>query len=75
MFNLDIDLAELEMRGRTESDQLQEQLDKISDTNSDAKRIIYGVRTDYRFTPFEIPVELDPSLDKTLDDILRNLPE
>ncbi|PKB82720.1 MAG: hypothetical protein BZY88_03835 [SAR202 cluster bacterium Io17-Chloro-G9] len=75
MFNLEIDLSELEIRGRNESQVLQEQLDKISDTNAEAKRIIDGVRTDYSFTPFEIPVELDPSLDKTLDDILRNLPE
>ena len=75
MFKLDIDLAELETLGKTESEELQSRLDKISSTNPEAKKIIDGARTDYGFTPFEEPVDLEPSLDKTLEDILRNMPE
>ena len=75
MFKLDIDLAELETLGKTESEELQSRLDKISSTNPEAKKIIEDARTDYGFTPFEEPVDLEPSLDKTLEDILRNMPE
>ena len=75
MFKLDIDLTELETRGKDESEELQERLDRISGTDAEAKRIIDGTRTDYSFTPFEEPVDLDPSLDQALEDILRNLPE
>ena len=75
MFKLDIDLTELETLGKDESDELQSRLDRISSTNSEAKQLIEGARADYGFTPFEEPVDLDPTLDKTLDDILRNLPE
>jgi hypothetical protein len=75
MFKLDIDLNELEVLGRNESEELQSRLDKISSTNPEAKQLIEGARTDFALTPYEEPVELDPSLDKTLDDILRNLPE
>lgn len=75
MFKLDIDLNELEVLGRNESEELQSRLDRISSTNPEAKQLIEGARTDFALTPYEEPVELDPSLDKTLDDILRNLPE
>ncbi len=75
MFKLDIDLTELETLGKNESEELQSRLDKISSTNPDAKKLIEDVRTDYSFTPFEEPVDLDPALDKTLEDILRNMPE
>ena len=43
--------------------------------NPEAKKLIEDVRTDYSFTPFEELVNLDPSLDQTLKDILRNMPE
>ena len=75
MFKLDIDLAELETLGKEECEELQRRLEKISSTNPAAKELIEVARTDYGFTPFEEPVDLDPSLDKTLEDILRNLPE
>ncbi len=75
MFNLDIDLTELKSLGENESHELLERLEKIGSANPDAKQLIDGARSDYTFTPFEVPVELDPSLDRTLEDILRNMPE
>ena len=75
MFKLDIDLAELRALGENESIELQERLDRICSSNADAKQFVDGVRADYTFTPYEELVELDPSLDKTLEDILRNMPE
>ena len=75
MFKLDIDLAELLTLGDKESKELQERLEKIASANPDAKQLIDGARLDYAFTPFEDPVDLDPALDQTLEDILRNMPE
>ncbi|MCH7714269.1 MAG: PAC2 family protein [Chloroflexi bacterium] len=75
MFKLDIDLSELETLGMSESRDLQEKLERISSSNPEAKEVIDRVRADYKFTPFEEIVELDPALDKTLEDILRNIQE
>ena len=75
MFDLDIDLSELQTLGDTESKELVERLDRIASANPDAKQLIDGARTDYTYTPFEQTVQLDPSLDQTLEDILRNMPE
>ena len=75
MFDLDIDLSELQTLGDTESKELVERLEKIASANPDAKQLIDGARNDYTYTPFEQAVELDPSLDQTLEDILRNMPE
>jgi len=75
IFKLDIDLSELQGLGDAESKELQEQLEKISSSNPEAKQLIDGARSDFTFTPYVETVELDPSLDKTLDDILRNMPE
>ena len=75
MFKLDIDLSELETLGMSESRDLQEKLERISSSNPEAKEVIDRVRADYKFTPFEEIVELDPALDKTLEDILRNVQE
>ncbi len=75
MFDLDIDLSELQTLGDAESKELLDRLDKIASSNPDAKQLIDGARTDYTYTPFEQTVKLDPSLDQTLEDILRNMPE
>ena len=75
MFDLDIDLSELQTLGDTESKDLVERLERIASSNPDAKQLIDGARNDYTYTPFEQTVELDPSLDQTLEDILRNMPE
>ena len=75
MFDLDIDLSELQTLGDTESKELVERLEKIASANPDAKQLIDGARNDYTYTPFEQAVKLDPSLDQTLEDILRNMPE
>ena len=75
MYNLDIDLSELQTLGDNECKELGERLERIASANPDAKQLIDGVRTDYTYTPFEQTVELDPSLDQTLEDILRNMPE
>ena len=74
MFSLDIDLGELKQLGDAESQELKGILDKLGEANKEAKQIIDQVRSDYSFTPFEQLVELDPALDQTLEDILRNLP-
>ena len=75
MFDLDIDLSELQQLGESESQQLQETLDRISSNNREAKQLIESVRSDYNYTPFEQTVDLGPTLDQALDDILRNMPE
>jgi predicted ATP-grasp superfamily ATP-dependent carboligase len=75
MFKLNVDLSELREQGQAEARQLQERLDQISASNSDARQLIESARADYSYTPYEVPVNLDPALDKTLDDILRNMPE
>ncbi len=75
MFKLEMDLEELQALGEVESRDLQERLEKISSSNPDAKRYIDTSREDYKFSAFVEPVELDPALDQTLEDILRNMPE
>ncbi len=74
-FDLNIDLSELQELGEAESQQLTETLEKISSNNREARQLIESVRSDYSYTPFEQSVSLDPALDKTLEDILRNMPE
>ena len=73
MFKLEIDLGELMSLGETESEELRETLERIGASNPKAKEIIDRARTDYVVTPFEETVELDPELDKTLEDILQNM--
>ena len=75
MFNLDINLSELMTLGEAESRELEETLENVGSTNSEAKVIIDRARADYSYNPFEEPVELDPALDKTLEDILKNIPD
>ena len=75
MFKLEIDLSEVMALGEAEAQELKETLDKISGTNPGAKEIIDRARSDYRVNPFMESVELDPALDKTLEDILRNAPD
>ena len=75
MFDLDIDLSELQELGEAESQQLTETLERIGSNNREARQLIESVRSDYSYTPFEQSVSLDPALDKTLEDILRNMPE
>jgi hypothetical protein len=36
--------------------------------------LIDRARNDFNYVPFEELVELDPALDRTLEDILRNAP-
>ncbi len=74
MFDLTIDLNELKSLADAESRELQTNLEKLSDSSREAKQVIEQVRAEYNYTPFEQRVELDPALDQTLEDILRNLP-
>ena len=75
IFNLNIDLAELKALGEAESQELNTTLERISSSSAEAKQIIDQVRSEYSYTPFVEPVDLDPALDQTLEDILRNAPE
>lgn len=75
LFKLGIDLSELQALGEAESRELQNRLDTLSASNPEVKQVIDGARADFSFTPFVELVELDPALDKTLDDILRNMPQ
>ena len=75
MFQLDLDLSELQSLGETESNRLQQTLERIGTSNEEAKKIIDRVRADYNFTPFEEAVELAPELDQALLDILQNMPD
>ena len=74
MFDLTIDLNELKGLADAESGELQTNLEKLSESSREAKQVIEQVRAEYNYTPFEQRVELDPALDQTLEDILRNLP-
>jgi len=73
MFDLDLDLSELQALGETESVQMQRTLEEVSDANAQAKVFIDRVRADYTFIPFQEHVDLAPGLDQALDDILRNM--
>ena len=75
MFGLNIDLGELESLGESESQNLRETLDRIGASDRSAKQIIDRARADYKPLPFVEPVDLPPELDRTLEDIIRNMPE
>lgn len=75
IFKLNLDLAELRTLGDTEGHRLQETLEKIAAANPSAKQIIERARADYSFIPYVEPVELDPALDRTLENILKNMPD
>ena len=75
IFNLDIDLTELKERGDAESYRLQEVLDRMASSNPKAKEIIDRAKADFKFTPYVEHVELAPGLDRTLDDIIQNMPK
>ena len=75
MFDLSIDLSELQTMGEMESNRLRETLEGIGDSNAQAKSLIERVRSDFSYTPFVEPVDLDPELDRTLQDILENMPK
>ncbi|MCE2405636.1 MAG: PAC2 family protein [Dehalococcoidia bacterium] len=74
-FKLDIDLGDLKQKGDEESGRLQAMLERVASSNANAKEIIEKAREEFNYTPFVEPVELTPSLDKALDDILRNAPD
>jgi hypothetical protein len=74
MLKLDLDLSELLALGEAESQELKETLEKIGSTNPTAKELIDRAHNDFNYVPFEEIVELDPALDRTLEDILRNIP-
>jgi len=74
MLKLELDLSELMSLGEAESQELRETLEKIGSTNPTAKELIDRAHNDFNYVPFEEVVELDPALDKTLNDILRNIP-
>ncbi len=73
MLKLDVDLSELKQLADAECQKLEEVLERIGSANGEAKQLIDTVRSDYNYTPFEEVVELDPALDRTLEDILRNM--
>ncbi len=75
MFDLDIDLSELLSLGEAESQELVDTLEKIATTNPTAKELIDRAKADFNLVPFETSVSLDPALDRTLEDILRNAPD
>ena len=71
MWKLDLDLSELLALGEADSLELKDTLEKIGSTNPAAKELIDRARNEFAFVPFEETVELDPALDRTLEDILR----
>ena len=75
MFNLDINLTELMTKGEADARELEETLETIASSNPGAKEIIDRARADYSYNPFVETVDLDPVLDKTLEDILKNIPD
>ena len=75
LFKVDMDLSELEQMGNRESEELLNNLERLSRTNNDARQIIDQVRMDYQYTPYVEPVDLDPALDQALENILRDIGE
>ena len=75
LFDIEMDLAELEQMGTRESQELLENLERLGSSNNEAKQIIDQVRLDYQYTPFVEPVDLDPALDQALENILRDIGE
>ncbi len=75
LFKVDMDLSELERMGNRESQELLNNLERLSRTNNDARQIIDQVRMDYQYTPYVEPVDLDPALDQALENILRDIGE
>ena len=75
MFQLDLDLSELHDLGMSESHTLQETLERISASSAEARQIIDRTRAEYRYTPFEEPVDPASELDRTLQDILEHRPD
>jgi len=75
LFRLDLDLSDLQRRADTDTAALQRILDQIAANHQEAREIIRKAREEHTFAPFVEPVELDPALDRTLEDILRNTPE
>ena len=75
MFGLNLDLGELKSLGQAESDRLQQTLERISSSNTDAKKIIDRARSEFSYLPYLEPVALAPELDRTLQDILENMPD
>ena len=74
MFNLTIDLSELKTLGDNESDKLKSSLDRIATNNSEAKDIIDKARLDFSYTPFPESTDINPDLDRALQDILGEQP-
>ena len=70
MFSLNIDLSELKTLGDNESDKLKSSLDRIATNNSEAKDIIDKARLDFTYTPFPESTDINPDLDRELQDIL-----
>ncbi len=75
MFNLEIDLADLVTMADTECHELQEALERIGTDNPKAKDLIDRARSDYVVSPFVEPTNLDPALDRSLEDIIQNMPD
>ena len=75
MFNLDIDLTDLIPMADTECHELQEALDRIGSDNPKAKDLIDRARADYVVRPFVEPSNLHPTLDRSLEDIIQNMPD
>tara|TARA_B100000315_G_scaffold212500_1_gene209922 strand:+ start:3116 stop:4018 length:903 start_codon:yes stop_codon:yes gene_type:complete len=75
MFKLDLSLTELHAMGEAESRKLEETLDGIGSSSPGAREIIDRVRSEYEYNPFVEAVDLGPTLDKTLEDILKNTPD
>lgn len=73
IFELELDLSELQVMGESGSRELTERLEQISEANPEAKRLIHKIRDDFVYTPFVEQVSLDPALDDALNDILRGL--
>ncbi len=73
IFGLELDLSELQLMGESESRELAEKLEQISEGRSEAKQLIDKIREDFEYTPFVEPANLDPALDDALNAILRGL--
>ncbi|MSQ06845.1 MAG: PAC2 family protein [Dehalococcoidia bacterium] len=75
LFQLDLDLSDLRRRADADADRLQRILGRISESNPEAREVVRRAQADYNVISYVEPVALDPSLDRTLEDILRNSPE
>jgi hypothetical protein len=75
MYNLEIDLNELKQLSDAEGNKLQSTLETIAAKNTGAQEFISKIESEFDYKPFSETINIDPVLDRALEDILNNMSE